>query len=507
MEAFTLLKFRRGGGGFFTGNLSTKAKTAATTSSSASTTTIVTAALKPPSSDTEDGADDGPYFDLEFTLPDEESGTEEEQAKIQENEDDSENGFDAEESEDENDDQEGELKFELSRDQSVILSPSDDLFFKGHLVPIEPSSIMLNSSENNSKFPAALIKSATKFRVLLLKLKKSKSEKNEANGPVPVAPKTQEKVENGKENQSKMQGNKFFFVKFKVEEVPIVSLFTRDSSKGNNNGGGQKNEVEDKDSNEKKLTKETVHKYLKMVKPLYIRVSKRYGEKLKVSGHLSFPGGETKGGAAPTPPCTAEEKGGEGVVEVSEGAALNNVKSQKQGNNLQAGLKGVLKHLGKNRSESSAPVPATDPPANMSSSRRDDSLLQQQDGIQGAILHCKRSFNASRELEQFVLPRSVSDPSHEKSEENKKKSLSQYAVMDLRTSEASWVDHECRSPSWASPHLIWFMSANMLLGFRDHLRIHDALAGLMRLSQGLTWVFIGLGRLYQNLVVTHTYLD
>ncbi|KAL2543694.1 putative membrane-associated kinase regulator 2 [Forsythia ovata] len=231
-----------------------------------------------------------------------------------------------------------------------------------------------------------------------------------------------------------MQGNKFFFVKFKVEEVPIVSLFTRDSSsKGNNNGGGQKNEVEDKDSNEKKLTKETVHKYLKMVKPLYIRVSKRYGEKLKVSGHLSLPGGETKGGAAPTPPCTAEEKGGEGAVEVSEVAALNNVKSQKQGNNLQAGLKGVLKHLGKNRSESSAPVPATDPPANMSSNRRDDSLLQQQDGIQGAILHCKRSFNASRELEQFVLPRSVSDPSHEKSvnlsadssslEENKKKSI------------------------------------------------------------------------------------
>ncbi|KAL2556070.1 putative membrane-associated kinase regulator 2 [Forsythia ovata] len=136
---------------------------------------------------------------------------------------------------------------------------------------------MLNSSKNNSKFLAALIKAATKFRVLLLKLKKSKSEKNEANGPVLVAPKTQEKVEN--ERKSK------------------------DSSlKGNNNGGGQENEVEDKDSNEKKkITKETVHKNLKMVKPLYIRVLKRYGEKLKVSGHLSFPGGDIKGGAAPTP--------------------------------------------------------------------------------------------------------------------------------------------------------------------------------------------------------------
>ncbi|KAL2552640.1 putative membrane-associated kinase regulator 2 [Forsythia ovata] len=120
------------------------------------------------------------------------------------------------------------------------------------------------------------------------------------------------------------------------------------------------------------------------------------GEKLKVSGHLSFPGCETKGGAAPTPQCTVEENEGEGTVEVSEGTELNNVKSQKQGNNLQAGLKGVLKHLEKYRSESSAPVPAMDPLANMSSSRRDYSLLQQQDGIQGAILHCKRSFNASR---------------------------------------------------------------------------------------------------------------
>ncbi|CAI9775763.1 unnamed protein product [Fraxinus pennsylvanica] len=392
MEAFTLLKFRRGsssgtGTSFFTGNLTSKPRTV-TTSSSAT-------ALKPPS-DTDDAADDGPYFDLEFTLPDEE-----EEAKIQDNEDES------EESEDENDDQEGELKFELSKDQNVILSPSDDLFFKGHLLPIEPSSILLNSSENNSKFPAALVKSATKFRVLLLKLKKSKSEKNEANGQ----PKTQE---NGKENQTKIQGNKFFFVKFKVEEVPIVSLFTRDSSsKGNNkDGGGQKNEVEDKDSNEKKLTKETVQKYLKKVKPLYIRVSKRYGEKSKIAGHLSFPEGETKDDAAPMPLCAAGEKGG-------EGAALSNVKSQKQGNNLQAGLKVVLKHLGKNRSESSssapAPAPAPEPPANISSNRRDDSLLQQHDGIQGAILHCKRSFNASREMEPFVLPRSASDPSHEKS--------------------------------------------------------------------------------------------
>ena len=63
---------------------------------------------------------------------------------------------------------------------------------------------------------------------------------------------------------------------------------------------------------------------------------------------------------------------------------------QKQGNvALPAGLR---KHLGKARS---AAVPPPPPPALVSSKRRDDSLLQQHDWIQGAILHCKNSFNAS----------------------------------------------------------------------------------------------------------------
>jgi len=35
-------------------------------------------------------------------------------------------------------------------------------------------------------------------------------------------------------------------------------------------------------------------------------------------------------------------------------------------------------------------------PNKIASKRRDDSLLEQENGIQSAILHCKRSFNASR---------------------------------------------------------------------------------------------------------------
>ncbi|KAM1747871.1 hypothetical protein ACFX12_008933 [Malus domestica] len=62
--------------------------------------------------------------------------------------------------------------------------------------------------------------------------------------------------------------------------------------------------------------------------------------------------------------------------------------------NILAGLRVVCKHLGKSWSFSSTVAAA--PSGVVITQMRDDSLLQQQDGIQSAILHCKRSFNASR---------------------------------------------------------------------------------------------------------------
>lgn len=307
-------------------------------------------------------------------MPEQESDVDEEESeKSEENdgkapetedEDETESESDGEEiSVHENDDdEEGEIDFALAgndcTDQNVAVSPSDELFFKGDLVSIEPSSILLNASEENSKLPVFLVKSATKFRVLLLKLKKSKS----SNG------------ENVEKSEEKEKSGKSISVKFKVEEVPLVNLFTRDSSsKENNNGKGLKHDAQDSED------RKVMHKYLKMVKPFYIRVSKRYVDKLKFPGHISFPGGASKGCAASPP-----EKSGEAAKT-----------PQKQGtNNLQAGLRVVRKHLGKSRSASAAVSAAS--PGKTTSERRDDSLLQVQDGIQGAILHCKRSFNASR---------------------------------------------------------------------------------------------------------------
>lgn len=143
------------------------------------------------------------------------------------------------------------------------------------------------------------------------------------------------------------------------------------------------------------------------MKPLYIRVSKRYAEKLRFSGQLSLGSGlKASAPSLPPPPSTvasaqktsppksttsAEKSQPE--TESTEAPPASNAKSVRQGN-LPAGLRIVCKHLGKSRSASSAVAAA--PTAPVMSRRRDDSLLQQQDGIQSAILHCKRSFNASR---------------------------------------------------------------------------------------------------------------
>jgi len=374
MEAFSLLKYWRGGGAVVGLSPSSDSTTVNTTSTTVNTTTILTTAEC--SDDNDD--DEGPFFDLEFTAPEEEEdGSEVSNNNNQQQEEEEEENEDDDEEEDSDDGGETESEFKITlspsnnerSDANLSLSPSEDLFFKGKLVQLKPSSFILNNNNNSSEpnnkpqFTASLLKSATKFRVFMSGLKKPKTDS--------VLEKKQHKPER---------------IKFKVEEVPIVSLFTRDNSSKNHSNKSQTNQnqkVEHESSlsplEEKRFSKEVVmHKYLKMVKPLYIRVSRRYSH-----GEKSSPGENVEAEIATE---------GETVAESEE----NNVKnpSQKQGNNIPAGLRVVYKHLGKSRSASSAV--AASPPVLVSSKRRDDSLLQQQDGIQGAILHCKRSFNASR---------------------------------------------------------------------------------------------------------------
>ncbi|KAF5730039.1 membrane-associated kinase regulator 2 [Tripterygium wilfordii] len=428
METFSLLKYWRGTGGDVFGHgggggcsRSQKRPTSSTTAIVAAVTNNVV------ESSTEDDEDnDGPFFDLEFAVPEEEVGddkNEEEDEITDVVSDEDEDGMD--------DDR--EFKFTLSSgssnertDPNPELSPSDDIFFKGKLVPIEQSSLELDGSEPYSRpqFPVLLLKSATKFRVFMLGLKKSKatakaekteSSSDDGSATVPANAKQQQTSEREIVHEEKSINDKQrkpFTVKFKVEEVPFASLFT--SSKNTDKSLKQNSNPEESESttDERLFSKDVMQKYLKKVKPLYVRVSRRYGEKLRFSGQLSLGSGAKQ---APPQSVTQNSPTGEkrqpGAESTEVPTTDGKSEIQKQGN-LPAGLRVVRKHLWKSRSASSAVAAAPSPGV---SNRRDDSLLQQQDGIQGAILHCKRSFNASRDSESSLLSRCVSDPSHKKS--------------------------------------------------------------------------------------------
>ncbi|MFS8003779.1 putative membrane-associated kinase regulator [Helianthus anomalus] len=363
MEAFSLLRYWR--------TTTNAAGTNTTTNAdvSTSTTTIITTQ----SSETDDDNDHGPFFDLEFNFPAEEEEEDDDDDAVDvkqaaaenkvlknaeaENSDEEEDVDGSDESGDEEED-ESELKFTLidsdsSGDVNVSVSPSDELFFNGGFVPVEQqqtaeirSKPFHSQSQSQSQPRVLLMKSATKFRVMMLKLKKIKSTET---------------------TDSNCSSSK--------EDAPIVSLFKRhNSSKALKKRENDVVEPVSVSSEEKKFSKEAVHKYLRKVKPLYVRVSNRYSEKLKFTGQLKKSKSEVT------------EK--ESKSEVSEPPVL------KQGN-LPAGLRVVCKHLRKSRSAFTAVAAA--PSGAVPSNRRDDSLIQQQDGIQSAILHCKRSFKASRD--------------------------------------------------------------------------------------------------------------
>lgn len=136
---------------------------------------------------------------------------------------------------------------------------------------------------------------------------------------------------------------------------------------------------------EKKLIyKDVILRYINKIKPLYVRVSK-----LRFSG----PPGSTKDASAAAGP-KKQSKG----------------KASSTGSSLPYRLKVVPGRLRKSRSASSAVAYVYSPP--MVTPRHDDSLLQQEDGIQGAIAHCKRSFHSEKGFwaTESPLLRSMSDP-------------------------------------------------------------------------------------------------
>ncbi|XP_047324416.1 probable membrane-associated kinase regulator 2 [Impatiens glandulifera] len=127
------------------------------------------------------------------------------------------------------------------------------------------------------------------------------------------------------------------------------------------------------------LGKDMLTRYAKLIKPLYVKVVSRrtYGESVKISDENTTTT-TTTGKPSVANLCSPMRKSGDekqGPISVP-GAGLRVVCKQYLRKSL-------------NGSSSSGMVPIPIP------ARRDDRLMEQHDGIQGAILHCKRSYNNS----------------------------------------------------------------------------------------------------------------
>ncbi|KAJ0615855.1 putative membrane-associated kinase regulator [Helianthus annuus] len=386
MDALTLLRYWKGnihGGDKTPTNANV---TTPTPTPTGNTTTIVTG-ISSHASETEDDEtdDNGPFFDIEFSLPEQDEAREAT---------DGDDDCDGSESSD-------ELKLTVmsgsSGDSTAVSdSPSHELFFNGGFVPVD------RTTEINPKTPQfhkPIMKSATKFRVMMLKFRNLKMNTESSNEET-----TESKKEVRKQDQTctEASGNSMT-VKFK----------RRNSSKPSKKRQHE-NETCSESFEDNKFSKETMRKYLRKVKPLYVRVSQKYGEKLKFNGNLTFPG-VIKQNSSPSSATTTtdeqkessetnprrEKQSSSSEVEQAEPPLLKSTGKalkQQQGN-LPAGLRVVCKHFGKTWSASTAIAAATAaaapglPPSN----RRDDTLLQQEDGIQSAILYCKKSFKGSKD--------------------------------------------------------------------------------------------------------------
>ncbi|KAF7131570.1 hypothetical protein RHSIM_Rhsim09G0202200 [Rhododendron simsii] len=162
-------------------------------------------------------------------------------------------------------------------------------------------------------------------------------------------------LKNAEESENKTEASK---------EVPIFSLLDI------GNSPARKFQKQRSENATRRFPKVVIQKYLKLINPFYSRASKKeHTQTVKSANQVS----------KKTTPFSSPRKQ---VVEKQR-------------------IRVAREHLGRSHSAAASRVRSV--PA-----RRDDSLLLQHDGIQSAILHCKRSYNSSAEFS--VLSRSASGP-------------------------------------------------------------------------------------------------
>ncbi|CAI9774161.1 unnamed protein product [Fraxinus pennsylvanica] len=249
---------------------------------------------------------------------------------------------------------------EETRKEFHFVESSRDVFMTENNLSMDSDSKLLPSQ-------TSLGKPGPMFKVFRLGFRKS--EKSESGDELFASPST--RLSRSSENEQ----SKHFTVKCKSEEFPVAQFLTRDNS--------LRSKLT-KESSEEARLKQSVTKYLNLIKPLYVKVSKRQNEKSKFCSSV------TPLSSPATAPVNFSPR------KLSESSRVGSFKI-------------VTKHLGKSRSASAAVGMSPSP-----ISQRGNSLLQQHDeGIQGAILHCKKSYSSSsKEFSQ--LSRSASDPSTQK---------------------------------------------------------------------------------------------
>lgn len=219
-----------------------------------------------------------------------------------------------------------------------------------------PIDVILRKNDSmisKSVSPVPLLRSTTKFNVFMLGLGKSAK----CDGDLEAKSLTRHST------SSEIQGSSRFSVKRSVEEMP-GSILIRDRCLRDQ----LRKETMDLETSAGKSAGNAVLKFLKMIKPLYLKVTRK-----------------------------KREKEGSSTISTSSSPITPPVNSSPR-SSCEGTRAGSAKHLGKLRSASVAGM--APPPARRSVV--DDSILEQQDGIRSAILHCKKSYNSSISSAQSV---------------------------------------------------------------------------------------------------------
>ncbi|CAK9318226.1 unnamed protein product [Citrullus colocynthis] len=212
---------------------------------------------------------------------------------------------------------------ELCFSQRNLLLSQSDLISKRKILPIELSS------KPESPVSVSILKSAPRLSISLFKKPKLMAK---------------QRTDETEPSSLKLHSTESKRFAFKLNRV--------NSSRNNNR-------IDASERQSKRFSGEGMQKYLKLIKPLYVKVSRKQNYR---SSPVSSP--------STTTATSIDEKQ----------------------RNIAIGIRVVCRRLGKSKSSSSATGMAVSP-----TNRRDDSLLQQDDGIESAILHCKRSFSATRD--------------------------------------------------------------------------------------------------------------